>query len=82
MRAYPSDNPISFSEFSKVLGSCRIVDSKRKPERRTYPSGGARFPVEIYAVSYNVDGLDNGAYHYNMRDKCLEMLLEQNLNHK
>lgn len=77
-----SENSISFSEFSKILGSCRIVDSKRKPERRTYPSGGARFPVEIYAVSYNVDGLGNGAYHYNMKEKSLELLLGQDLKNK
>jgi len=77
-----SEQPISFSELSKILSSCRIVDSKRKPEKRTYPSGGARFPVEIYAVSYNVDGLDNGAYHYNMKDKSLELLLGQNLKNK
>jgi len=77
-----SDSPLSFSEFSKILGSCRIVDQERKPERRTYPSGGARFPVEIYTVSYNVEGLDHGAYHYNMQDKSLELLLGQNLNNK
>ena len=77
-----SEKPISFSELSKILGSCRIVDQKRKPERRTYPSGGARFPIELYIVSYNVKGLDNGAYHYNMQDKSLELLLGKNLNNK
>jgi len=74
-----SDSPLSFAELSKVIGSCRIVDTKRKPERRTYPSGGARFPVELYLVSYNVHGLKHGAYHYNIDKNSLELLLEQDL---
>lgn len=74
-----SNSPISLSEVSKILGSCRIVDSKRKPERRTYPSGGARFPVELYLISYNIDGLRKGAYHYNLSNSRLELLLEQDL---
>ena len=73
------DSPISLVELSKIIGSCRIVDSKRKPERRTYPSGGARFPVELYVISYNVDGLKQGAHHYNMKDNSLELLLEKDL---
>ncbi len=74
-----ADSPLSLGELSKILGSCRIVDTKRKPERRTYPSGGARFPVELYVVSYNIKDLRNGAYHYNMKDKSLELLLDKDL---
>ena len=74
-----SDSPLSLEEISKVIGACRIVDTKRKPEMRTYPSGGARFPVELYLVSYNVHGLKHGAYHYNIDENSLELLLEQDL---
>jgi SagB-type dehydrogenase family enzyme len=77
-----SDSPISFGALSKILGSCRIVDTGRKPERRSYPSGGARFPVELYIVSYNVENLEKGAYHYNMKGNYLELLLGQDLNNK
>lgn len=77
-----SDNSVSFLEFSKILGSCRIVDQKRKPERRTYPSGGARFPVELYTICYNIEHLSNGAYHYNMKDNSLELLLKKDLNNR
>jgi SagB-type dehydrogenase family enzyme len=31
---------------------------------RNYPSGGARYPLEIYPVVYNVAGLTAGAYFY------------------
>jgi SagB-type dehydrogenase family enzyme len=73
------DSPISLSELAKIIGSCRIVDSKRKPEKRTYPSGGARFPVELYIISYNVDELKEGAYHYDMKNNLLELLMAGNL---
>ena len=74
-----SDSPISLTDLSKIIGSCRIVDQQRKPERRTYPSGGARFSVELYVVAYNVEDLDSGAYHYNMKEKTLELLLKEDL---
>ena len=74
-----SHSPLSFREFSKIVGSCRIVDTKRKPEKRTYPSGGARFPVELYVMPYNVEELEQGAYHYNMKENSLELLLEKDL---
>lgn len=76
------ESPISFIELSKIVGSCRITDSKRKPEKRTYPSGGARFPVELYVVSYNIEGLNPGAYHYNMKENSLELLLKTDLRNQ
>lgn len=74
-----SRSPITLDELSKILFSCRIVDTQREPERRTYPSAGARFPVEIYPIVFNVDNLARGAYHYNMPRHKLEVLLEQDL---
>lgn len=74
-----SDKPITLNDLSRVLRSCRIVDNTRDPEKRTYPSAGARFPVELYLVSFNVDGLNPGAYHYNMKKNTLESLWEKNL---
>jgi len=74
-----SDEPISLADVSKILQSCRVVNPTRNPEMRTYPSGGARFPVELYLVSFNVQGLDQGAYHYNIPKGCLEQLIKQNL---
>ena len=50
-----SDQPLELQLFAQILRSCRIVDPKHSPERRTYPSGGARFPVEIYLASFDVN---------------------------
>jgi len=32
---------------------------------RNYPSGGARYPLEVYPVVYRVSGLDAGIYYYH-----------------
>ncbi len=74
-----SEKPLTLEKVARVLRSCRIVDPHRDPERRTYPSGGARFPVELYVIAFNVTGLDAGAYHYNIRRETLEVLLKEDL---
>ncbi len=79
---YFSDTPINFQDLSIILNSCRIVNPTRDPEKRTYPSGGARFPVELYLLSYNVEDLEEGAYHYNIKNSSLELLLKQSLKNK
>ena len=71
-----SDVPVSFEDVSRILGSCRIIDPTREPEKRTYPSAGARFPIEIYLVAYNIESLDKGVFHYNIKQNQLEILLK------
>ena len=41
---------------------------------KTSPSGGARHPTEVYPIVLDVEGLEPGAYHYNVRDHTLELL--------
>ena len=77
-----SNVALNFNEISKILRSCRIIDSLRDPERRTYPSGGARFPVELYLLSFNITDLAPGAHHYNIKEGKLELLWEQDLRDK
>ncbi|MBI2446387.1 MAG: HemK family protein methyltransferase [Parcubacteria group bacterium] len=42
--------------------------------RRFYPSGGARYPIEIYIANFTPGELDAGVYHYNVRNHILEKL--------
>ena len=73
------EKSLSFYQVAEVLHSCRILNAKNYSERRTYPSGGARFPVEVYFLALNVKGIENGAYHYDMVGDCLEALVLDNL---
>lgn len=39
--------------------------SSLKDGRRMLPSAGARYPIEVYALVYNVKDLKNAIYYYN-----------------
>jgi len=41
---------------------------------RSYPSAGARYPLEIYPVVYGLDGLEPGVYHYHPFHHSLALL--------
>jgi len=43
---------------------------------RPYPSAGARYPCEIYFAARNMNGLDNGLYHYDAVEHSLAKLIE------
>lgn len=77
-----SEEALTLEEIGKILQSCKVVDFNRQPERRTYPSAGGRFPIELYLLAYNIDGLDEGAYHYNMQEQKLELLLKGGLKER
>jgi SagB-type dehydrogenase family enzyme len=72
-----SNKPVSVKIIAKILSACRII--KTSPERRTYPSGGARFPVELYLVASKINGLKSGIYHFNFNRFSLEVLSESQL---
>jgi putative peptide maturation dehydrogenase len=41
---------------------------------KTSPSGGARHALEAYPLILNVEGIDSGIYHYDVRDHALELV--------
>jgi len=46
--------------------------------RRAHPSGGARFPVEIYIVVFRPQkDLAAGLYHYNIKEHALDALWDR-----
>ena len=64
--------------FQHACGVVREFDAVGcgKQLLKTSPSGGARHPVEAYAVALNVEGLSRGLYHYNAREHSFECLKE------
>lgn len=69
--------PLSLDEISALLkyscGNTALLPDGRS--RRAYPSGGARFPIEIYLIIFR-SGVDlkSGLYHYNVKEHALDVL--------
>jgi SagB-type dehydrogenase family enzyme len=52
---------------------------QKRPEGqgvRPYPSAGARYPCEVYFSIRNIQGLQDGLYHYDAIDHSFSSLLE------
>lgn len=53
------------------------IDNSRRP----YPSAGARYPLEIYPIILNCRGMNQGLYHYNVKDNSLELLYDKDIKY-
>lgn len=54
--------PLELSEISQLLWAAQGVSSARG--YKTAPSAGALYPLELYMVASNVNGLEQGVYKY------------------
>jgi len=75
-RSFSGDS-IELYELSTLLfyGAGLIRDAESWDEtRRPYPSGGARYPLEIYLGARMIEGLPDGVYHYNVKGHFLEKI--------
>ena len=61
VRSY-KDSTLTLAEISQLLWAAQGITSSGG--LRTAPSAGALYPLEVYIVAGNVDGLPNGVYHY------------------
>lgn len=79
-----SDEPTSFEILSNITyfslgikeGYKNFDDSKRM-----YPSAGARYPIETYIICNDVQNLEKGLYHYNVKDNIFETLISEDLDY-
>jgi len=70
-----SEKPLLKEHLSYLLwASTGIQRIERGFEYRTAPSAGALYPIETYLVINNVDGVEQGVYHYNIEHHLLEEL--------
>jgi SagB-type dehydrogenase family enzyme len=47
--------------------------------RRSYPSAGARYPLEVYPIIFQSNDVKSGVYHYEVKSHSLELLREGDL---
>lgn len=83
-RKYTGES-VSIKELSYLLqGSVGInrFDNNHDfdSSKRSYPSAGARYPLETYPLILSCKGIKKGLYHYNVKDNLIELLLEKDLS--
>jgi SagB-type dehydrogenase family enzyme len=67
--------PLSLDQVSQLLWAA----SGKNLYRRTAPSAGATYPLEIYLVAGEVEGLEPGIYHYFPSRNNLEIIKEEDV---
>ena len=58
------------------VSQCLWAGTGKNLYRRTAPSAGATYPLEIYLVAGEVEGLEPGVYHYSISKHYLERVID------
>ncbi len=78
-----SSKPLSKSDLAFLLWvSTGIQRTEHGYEFRTAPSAGALYPIETYIAANNVEDIEKGLYHYNIKNHLLEEIKLGNLGEK
>jgi SagB-type dehydrogenase family enzyme len=79
-RDYDLSSSLTLEELSTLLHYSAGIKTARDTDpskvRRYYPSGGARYPLEVYLAIQRVKGIKPGIYHYNVKEHLLETLTQ------
>ena len=68
---------ISLGQLAYVLwASTGLQRVEQGYEFRTAPSAGALYPIETYVIANDVRKLEQGVYHYSIRDHQLEQIVQ------
>jgi len=68
---------LTLGDLSQLLWAAQGVTSK--DGFRTAPSAGALYPLEVYVVAGDVDGLSDGVYHYQAEEHALSKVRDCDL---
>ncbi|MEA2062214.1 MAG: SagB/ThcOx family dehydrogenase, partial [Gemmatimonadota bacterium] len=75
-----TDKPVNLITLSQLLWASQGITGRMHDfELRSAPSAGALYPVETYLVANQVESLEPGLYHYNIRSHGLERLRKADL---
>ncbi len=70
VRAYASE-PLALAKLGQLLWAAQGITGENR-RYRTAPSAGALYPLELYALATNVEGLESGVYRYDPAAHALE----------
>ncbi len=68
-----SDAPVALAQISQLLWAAQGI-TEPDSGKRTAPSAGALYPLEIYLAARNVEGLPQGVYKYDPNDHALNTI--------
>jgi len=68
---------LTLQQVSQLLWAAQGITNRRG--FRTAPSAGATFPLEVYLVAGEVEGLQPALYHYNPHEHSLRLVKEGDL---
>lgn len=79
LREY-SDRPLTLQELSTFFfWSAGRLEKRNKEkdisERRAHPSGGGKFPLELYVLILKSGEIERGVYHYSIETHALEQMI-------
>jgi hypothetical protein len=69
------EGAITLKELSQILWASQGITSQ--DGKRTAPSAGALYPLEIYVVAGKVEGLEPGIYHYDASNHKLIKVIDK-----
>ncbi|MFW6235934.1 MAG: SagB/ThcOx family dehydrogenase [Desulfovibrionales bacterium] len=68
IRSFGTD-PLTMDQVSSLLFAAQ--GENRPQGKRTVPSAGALYPLEVFLVAGHVEGIQAGVYHYAPKDHAL-----------
>jgi SagB-type dehydrogenase family enzyme len=82
VRSFAS-RPLSLEQCSQLFWAAQGI-TENSGFKRAAPSGGALYPMDIYAVVGEncVNGLKSGAYHYDPKGHAVSLISEGDLRNK
>lgn len=72
-----AESPLQLSELGQLLWAAQGITGSGG--KRTAPSAGGLYPLEVYVVTWKVDRLAAGVYHYDPASHTLEQILNGSL---
>ena len=70
-----SQEPLTLEEVSQILWSAQGITEPRR-NLRAAPSAGATYPLAVYLISGNIQGLEEGVYRYAPENHSLNLVMK------